>query len=58
MKQLIIAIMLLSCVNLFGQVKDFNDIPKDILVVLLLINLKLEPIDMQLEALIPLLKFG
>jgi len=31
MKHLIIAIMLLTSVNLFGQVRDFNDIPKDIL---------------------------
>jgi hypothetical protein len=31
MKHLIITIMLLSCVNSFGQVRDFNDIPKEIL---------------------------
>lgn len=31
MKCLIITIMLLSNINIFGQVQDFNDIPKEIL---------------------------
>jgi hypothetical protein len=31
MKYLIITIMLLSNINLFGQVRDFDDIPKDLL---------------------------
>jgi hypothetical protein len=31
MKHLIITIMLLSNISLFGQVRNFNDIPKDIL---------------------------
>jgi hypothetical protein len=32
MKHLVITIMLISTVNLFGQVRNFNDIPKEILV--------------------------
>ncbi|HLP04356.1 MAG TPA: hypothetical protein VK152_02900 [Paludibacter sp.] len=31
MKHLAITIMLVSSINLFGQVRNFNDIPKDIL---------------------------
>lgn len=31
MKHLAIIVMLFSCMNLFGQARNFNDIPKDIL---------------------------
>ncbi|MCZ2339675.1 MAG: hypothetical protein LC127_16115 [Chitinophagales bacterium] len=31
MKYLVIIMMLFSCINLFGQDRNFNDIPKDIL---------------------------